>query len=204
MTGVNEPRQDKDISRSNRRVAMVCGGIFFAMVGLAYAAVPLYNLLCQVTGFGGTTQRAEQASEEIIARKITVRFDGNVTPGLGWDFRPEHRTVTLNMGETGQMAYVATNIGSNPSVGTSVFNVAPFEAGVYFNKLECFCFTEQPLAAGESVNMPVVFFVDPAMDKDPELKHVTEITLSYTFYPAETPVKPVAAKSEDAAAANRL
>lgn len=204
MTDESKETPDKAMSRSNRRVALICGGVFFGMVGMSYAAVPLYNLFCQVTGFGGTTQRAEQASEEIIARKITVRFDGNVTPGLGWDFNPEHRSVTLNMGETGQIAYVATNTGVAPSVGTSVFNVTPFEAGVYFNKLECFCFTEQPLAVGESVNMPVVFFVDPAMDKDPELKHVREITLSYTFYPVDKPVKPIAAKSEDSATANRL
>ncbi|WP_179956174.1 cytochrome c oxidase assembly protein [Pannonibacter tanglangensis] len=192
------------MSRRNRRVATICAGVFFGMVGMSYAAVPLYDLLCRVTGLGGTTQRAEEAPDTIIERKITVRFDGNVTPGLGWEFAPEHRAVTMKMGETGQMAYVARNAGPAPSVGTSVFNVTPFEAAVYFNKLECFCFTEQPLAPGESVNMPVVFFVDPAMDKDPELKHVTEITLSYTFYPAETPVKPVAAKSDDAAAPNRL
>ncbi|ADZ71817.1 Cytochrome c oxidase assembly protein CtaG / Cox11 [Polymorphum gilvum SL003B-26A1] len=178
--------------------------MFALMIGASYAAVPLYELFCQVTGFGGTTQRAEAASETVIDRMITIRFDGNVNAALPWQFRPEHRTVTLAMGETGQLAYVATNIADGPTVGTSVFNVTPFEAGVYFNKIQCFCFTEQRLEAGESVEMPVVFFVDPDMDKDPNLRHVKEITLSYTFFPAEAPVKPVAARSEDRTAADRL
>ncbi|WP_041375610.1 cytochrome c oxidase assembly protein [Polymorphum gilvum] len=191
-------------TRSNRTVALVCTGVFALMIGASYAAVPLYELFCQVTGFGGTTQRAEAASETVIDRMITIRFDGNVNAALPWQFRPEHRTVTLAMGETGQLAYVATNIADGPTVGTSVFNVTPFEAGVYFNKIQCFCFTEQRLEAGESVEMPVVFFVDPDMDKDPNLRHVKEITLSYTFFPAEAPVKPVAARSEDRTAADRL
>ena len=174
------------------------------MIGAAYAAVPLYQLFCQVTGYGGTTQRAEADSDVVIDRKITIRFDGNVNPALKWKFKPEQRSVTLKMGETAQIAYVATNTGTDSSVGTSVFNVTPNEAGSYFNKIQCFCFTEQKLEGGESLEMPVVFFVDPEMDKDPNLKHVKEITLSYTFYPAEEPVKPVAARAESPSANDRL
>lgn len=189
---------------SNLRVAFICGGIFTAMVGASFAAVPLYQLFCQVTGFGGTTQRADSDSSIVIDRKITVRFDGNINGALPWNFKPLQRSVTLRMGESTQVAYEAANKGGETTFGTSVFNVTPLEAGAYFNKIQCFCFTEQALAAGESVEMPVVFFVDPAMDEDPDLKYVKEITLSYTFYPVEHPVKPVAAKSADKDAGSNL
>ncbi|WP_186397721.1 cytochrome c oxidase assembly protein [Stappia sp. TSB10GB4] len=182
-----------DLARKNRRIAVAVVGAVAMMTGAAYAAVPLYELFCQVTGYGGTTQRADAPTGTIIDRTITVRFDGNVNSALPWSFGPQQRSITLRMGESRQTAYVATNRSAAPTVGTSVFNVTPFEAGIYFNKLECFCFTEQPLAAGESVEMPVVFFVDPAMDDDKSLKHVREITLSYTFYPAKGPETPVAA-----------
>lgn len=187
---------DTRLQRSNRRVAIAVFGGVVAMTGMAYAAVPLYELFCQVTGYGGTTQRAETSFGEVIDRKITVRFDGNVNAALPWKFGPEVRSVTLKMGETTQMAYSATNQGAAATVGTSTFNVTPFEAGAYFNKIDCFCFTEQPLASGESVEMPVVFFVDPDMDKDPKLKHIKEITLSYTFFPAKQPETPVAARPD--------
>ena len=120
---------------------------------------------------------------------------------MNWTFKPEKRTVTLKMGETAQMIYLATNNSSRATTGTSVFNVTPNEAGVYFNKIQCFCFTEQTLEAGETAEMPVVFFVDPEMEKDPNLANVKEITLSYTFFPVEEPVKPVAARTEDGSAA---
>ncbi len=193
-----------NLSHSNRKVAVVCAGVFMFMVGAAYAAVPLYNLFCRVTGFGGTTQVATAESDVIIDRKITVRFDGNVNHELPWKFKPVQRSVTLQMGETAQLEYVATNTGSGRTVGTSTFNVSPPTAGAYFNKLQCFCFTEQALESGETVQMPVVFFVDPEMDKDPELKHVKEITLSYTFFPVEEPERPVAAKAEKAAAETKF
>lgn len=204
MSGETSQSDDRKPGVSNRRVAFICGSIFVAMVGASYAAVPLYQLFCQVTGFGGTTQRADEASETIIGRKITVRFDGNINGALPWQFKPMQRSVTLHMGESTQVAYEATNTGGQTTFGTSVFNVTPLEAGAYFNKIQCFCFTEQALAAGESVEMPVVFFVDPAMDQDPDLKFVKEITLSYTFYPVEHPVKPVAAKSADKDAGSNL
>ncbi|MAA96877.1 MAG: cytochrome c oxidase assembly protein [Stappia sp.] len=184
--------------RANRRVAIGAFGGVMLMVGAAYAAVPLYQIFCQVTGYGGTTQRSDSVTGEIIDRKITVRFDGNVNSSLPWKFGPDTHAVTLRMGETGTMSYHATNLAGDANVGTSVFNVTPFEAGAYFNKIQCFCFTEQPLAAGETAEMPVVFFVDPEMDKDPQLKHIKEITLSYTFYPDKSAETPVAAKATGA------
>ncbi|QFT33692.1 cytochrome c oxidase assembly protein [Roseibium porphyridii] len=195
---------DQDLARKNRKVAVICVGMFASMVGMAYAAVPLYDLFCRVTGFGGTTQVADAVSDVVIDRKITIRFDGNVNQSLAWAFKPEQRSVTLKMGESAQLAYLATNTGEGPSVGTSTYNVWPPAAGAYFNKLDCFCFTEQALEAGETVEMPVVFFVDPEMDKDPELKHVKEITLSYTFFPVEQPERPVAARAEKPGAETKL
>ena len=192
-------RADQNLSHSNRKVAIACVSMFALMVGAAYAAVPLYDLFCRVTGFGGTTQVAESESDMVIDRMITIRFDGNVNHTLPWKFKPVQRSVTLKMGETAQLAYVATNVGADQSVGTSTYNVSPPTAGAYFNKLDCFCFTEQPLEPGETVEMPVVFFVDPEMDKDPELKHVKEITLSYTFFPVKQPEQPVAARVEPSA-----
>ncbi|WP_434056234.1 MAG: cytochrome c oxidase assembly protein [Roseibium sp.] len=191
------------MANSNRKVAFACAGMFGLMVGASYAAVPLYDLFCRVTGFGGTPQIAESESNMVIDRVITVRFDGNVNQ-LPWKFKPEQRSVSLKMGESAQLAYVATNVGDNITVGTSTFNVWPPAAGAYFNKLDCFCFTEQPLEVGETVEMPVVFFVDPEMDKDPELKHVKEITLSYTFFPVEEPEQPVAARVEAPGAETKL
>ncbi|WP_417685450.1 cytochrome c oxidase assembly protein [Roseibium sp.] len=197
------PKMDKG-QRSNRTVGLICAGIFVTMIGAAYAAVPLYNLFCQVTGFGGTTQVAESESDRVIERIVTVRLDGNVNHTLSWSFKPLQRSVSMKMGETAQVAYVAMNTGDKPTVGTSVFNVTPNEAGAYFNKLECFCFTEQALQPGESIEMPVVFFVDPDMDNDPELKHVKEITLSYTFFPVDQPEQPIAARTENATAETKL
>jgi len=201
---VSKTQDRQSLSNSNRKVAIVCATVFVAMIGAAYAAVPLYNLFCSVTGFGGTTQVADSESDLIIDRKITIRFDGNVNHDLPWKFKPKQRSVTVKMGETAQLVYLATNTGSKTTVGTSTFNVSPPTAGVYFNKLQCFCFTEQELKAGETAEMPVVFFVDPEMDKDPELDHVKEITLSYTFFPVEEPERPVAAKAEEPAAETKL
>lgn len=153
------------------------------MVGMSFAAVPLYDLFCRVTGFGGTTQAAEAAPTEIGDRLVTVRFDAN-SQGLNWDFRAGDKPVELRVGEVGEAVYLATNFGSLASVGTSTFNVTPQAAGAYFNKLECFCFTEQPLSTGETAELGVVFFVDPAINDDPQLDSIKTITLSYTFFPA--------------------
>lgn len=182
-------------SRSRLGLTAVMCTVFVAgMVGMSFAAVPLYRIFCQVTGFAGTTQRASDAPDGILDRKITIRFDGNVGNGLGWSFRPLERQVTLRVGEVGEVAYTAENRTETASVGSATFNVTPNAAGAYFNKLACFCFTEQALDAGQSLDMPVQFFVDPAIADDPDLDYVTTITLSYTFYPvAEPQGKPLAA-----------
>lgn len=178
--------------RSNRLVAGVCLAFFVGMVGMAYAAVPLYSMFCQITGYGGTTQRVEQYSDRVLDREITVRFDANVSAGLPWDFQPVQREMTMKIGETAQAHYTATNVFQVPTAGRATFNVTPGTAGSYFNKVECFCFTDTTLKPGETIDMPVVFYVDPDIVDLPELKDITTITLSYTFFPIETE-KPVAA-----------
>jgi cytochrome c oxidase assembly protein subunit 11 len=183
--------------RTTSRVGLTAAAcvVFVAfMVGMSFAAVPLYRVFCQVTGFDGTTQRADAAPDRALDREITVRFDGNVGNGLGWGFRPLERQVTLRVGEVAEVAFLAENRGASASTGTATFNVTPNTAGAYFNKIACFCFTEQTLAAGQSLDMPVQFFVDPAIADDPELDHLDTITLSYTFFPAADPApKPLAA-----------
>lgn len=175
----------------NRNAAILCLALVSGMVGMAYAAVPLYQIFCQVTGYGGTTQRVEQYSDTILDRKITVRFDAN-TNGVPWEFEPAQREVTMRIGETAQISYKARNLANHPTTGTANFNVSPSRAGAYFNKVECFCFTEQELQPGQSYDMPVVFFIDPEIVNVPELKNLTTITLSYTFFPLEKKA-PVAA-----------
>ncbi|GHB21977.1 cytochrome c oxidase assembly protein CtaG [Pseudovibrio japonicus] len=177
-----ETTEQRGTKRSNATVAVICTGVFFGMVGLSFAAVPLYELFCQVTGYGGTTQRAEEASDTILDREIIVSFDANVAPGLDWDFKPKQKKVRVKLGQMTEIMYEAQSLAKQVSTGTSTFNVAPFEVGGYFNKIDCFCFTEQPLESGESIDMPVVFFIDPEMDKDESLKNIKEITLSYTFF----------------------
>jgi len=186
-----DPRKAK-LERSNRRVAILCATFFASMIGMAYASVPLYQLFCQVTGYGGTTQRVEQYSDRVIDRTMTVRFDTNVGSGLPWDFRPAARSVTMKVGETVQADFTVTNLFDRPVGGRATFNVTPEAAGVYFNKVECFCFTETVLQPGETRDMPVVFFIDPAIEEMRELAGMTTITLSYTYFPFETK-EPVAA-----------
>jgi cytochrome c oxidase assembly protein subunit 11 len=173
--------------RRNIRTATLAAGVALGMAGLSYASVPLYALFCQVTGFGGTTQRAEAAPAEVLDRLVTVRFDSNAAGGLGWNFRPEQLEMTLRLGAEGLAHYRATNLSGRTVTGSAIFNVTPDSAGAYFNKIQCFCFTEQTLQPGESMDFPVVFFVDPAMADDPDLAHVNTITLSYTFYPVDKP-----------------
>jgi cytochrome c oxidase assembly protein subunit 11 len=163
--------------------AGACAVFVAAMVGMAFAAVPLYRLFCQVTGLAGTTQRADAAPDAAIARDIAVRFDANVGNGLGWSFRPLTRSVGIKVGEVGEAVFVAENRTGQPTTGTAVFNVTPLEAGAYFNKIACFCFDEQTLEPGERLEMPVTFFVDPAIAEDCDMDSVRTITLSYTFYP---------------------
>jgi cytochrome c oxidase assembly protein subunit 11 len=173
---------------SNGTIAMLCAAFFAGMIGMAYAAVPLYQLFCQVTGYGGTTQRAEtQYSDRVLDEKITVRFDANTASGLPWDFQPVEREVTMKIGETVQVAYRAKNLAAGPSWGRSSFNVTPQIAGGYFMKVECFCFTDTELAPGEEIEMPVMFYIDPDVVDLPEMKNIRTITLSYTFYPVDAP-----------------
>lgn len=186
------PASDPQKKVSNRFVAVVCLAFFGGMLGMAYAAVPLYAMFCQITGYGGTTQRVEQFSDRILDREITVRFDANVAGGLPWDFKPVARSVTMKIGETALAHYTATNMFSVPTAGRATFNVTPQIAGSYFNKVECFCFTDTTLKPGETLDMPVLFYVDPDIVDTPELKDVKTITLSYTFFPIEVE-KPVAA-----------
>ncbi|MGE0233506.1 MAG: cytochrome c oxidase assembly protein [Flavobacteriaceae bacterium] len=168
--------------RGNGRVALVCGVVAAAMLGLAFAAVPLYDLFCSVTGYGGTTQRADGPAASVLDQEIVVRFDAN-TNGLGWTFRPEQRTVRVRIGASTLVNYYARNDSDRAMTATATFNVSPPAAGAYFNKIECFCFTEQRLEPGEEIHMPVVFFLDPAMVDEEDLEGVTTLTLSYTFFP---------------------
>ena len=197
MSPTATPDAPERTRRSNRVVAAVCLSFFAAMLGMAYAAVPLYDMFCRVTGYGGTTQRVEQYSQTVLDRTITVRFDANVAGGLPWEFRPVARDVTMKIGETTQASYTARNVFSRPTSGRASFNVTPQLAGAYFMKVECFCFTDTSLAPGETMDMPVVFYVDPAIVDVPELKDIHTITLSYTFFPIDK------AKSQDSAAAGK-
>jgi cytochrome c oxidase assembly protein subunit 11 len=183
-----------ELARSHARVGLALGAFVVAMVGVAYASVPLYNWFCRTTGFGGTPLVATAAPSAPIERRIAVRFDANVAGGLPWDFAPETRQVEVAIGETRLIHYVVRNVGSESNVGTATYNVSPPQAGAYFNKLQCFCFTDQRLAAGERMDMPVAFFVDPAIANDPDLKGLGSITLSYTFFPVRKQSEPVAAR----------
>lgn len=184
---------------ANRRIVLVCLAMVMAMGGLAYASVPLYRIFCQVTGYGGTTRQVQNdEGVEIVDRYITVRFDANTAPGLGWDFAPDKRSVRVRLGEITQANYFVANNTGQPLSGTATFNVTPQALGAYFNKIECFCFTDTRVAAGEKLEMPVVFYVDPQMLESEEARDVTTITLSYTFFPVETGPAPVASeKNED-------
>ncbi len=169
-------------SKRNWLTAVVAAGVVVGMMGAAYAAVPLYQMFCQVTGFGGTTQVAEKAPVAAGERVFTVRFNADTARGMPWQFRPQQRAVSLKVGEQALALYEAVNPTDRHIVGTSTFNVTPLKAGSYFSKIECFCFTEQALAPGQSVDMPVSFFVDPEISNDRNLDDVKTITLSYTFF----------------------
>ena len=174
------------VAAKNRTVAIRMALFALAMLGLAFASVPLYRVFCQVTGFGGTTQKAD-AAPGAVAGQIGVRFDANIDPALPWKFEPVQETVRIHPGARTTIYYRATNYTARSTTGQAIFNVTPEIAGKYFSKIECFCFTEQTLKPGESVKMPVIFFVDPKLRDDPDTKHIDEITLSYTFYPVENP-----------------
>ncbi|PWE17658.1 cytochrome c oxidase assembly protein [Marinicauda salina] len=169
----------------NVRILAICVTVVGSMVAAAYAAVPLYDLFCRVTGYGGTTQVAAAESRDVLDRTVTVRFDASNSRDFPWEFEPVQREMELRVGETGLAYYRATNPTDRTITGTATYNVSPFKAAPYFSKIECFCFTAQTLGPGESMDMPVMFFVDPEMDAEDRLDDVRTITLSYTFWEAE-------------------
>ena len=175
----------------NRRAASIAWGIVLFMIGLGFASVPLYRLFCQVTGLYGTTGRASEAEvpNRVAVGTVMVRFDGNVHPGLPWQFRPEKSLQQVQIGERNMAFYIAQNLSKRPITGRATFNVTPDQAGSHFKKIECFCFTEQTLQPGERVRMPVIFFVDPELRKDPDAKDIQQISLCYSFYPVDSPEK---------------
>lgn len=177
-----------DLARRNARTGAAMALLAAAMVGLAFASVPLYRLFCEVTGFGGTTRRvaAAELPQAAVGAPIGIRFDANISPALPWRFEPEQTRTRVVPGRRTTIYYRATNLVARPTSGEAVFNVTPAQAGQYFSKIECFCFTTQTLKGGEQVRMPVVFFVDPKLRQDPATRDIDEISLSYTFYPVES------------------
>lgn len=182
MSGAPTPKPADRNARLARRLVLLTAG----MGGLAYASAPLYDLFCRTTGFGGRPLTAQTGDRPVLDRSVAVRFDANVDSALPWRFEPLQREVRVRLGEERLVHYRVTNVSQRPLVGTSTYNVTPEHAGPWFNKLQCFCFTEQLLLPGQSVDMPVVFFVDPDMDKDRRYDNVRTVTLSYTFFEAKT------------------
>lgn len=180
--------QSPVLAAKNRRLGQLAALLALAMIGLGYASVPLYRLFCQVTGFDGTTQKAigGEAPGAVVGKIVRVRFDANVAPSMPWRFAPEEHVQRVAVGARDMAFYNATNLSDKPVMGTATFNVTPTQAGQYFTKIQCFCFTEQRLEPGETMRMPVVFYVDPAILNDPDANDITEITLSYTFFPVDS------------------
>jgi cytochrome c oxidase assembly protein subunit 11 len=174
-------QNQNNLKAQNKKVIFIISIIGMLMLSLSYAAVPLYDIFCRVTGFGGTTQIASSAPGSTGHPNINIRFESNITDSLNWDFYSKTKTVKIPMGEEKTIYYFARNLSDEPIVGTATFNVTPAKAGQYFMKIDCFCFVEQLLNPGESMNMPVTFFIDPDLYKDENVQEVNEITLSYTF-----------------------
>lgn len=181
------PPSPFDRDRRNRRTLVAMAGVGLSMLALGFASVPLYRIFCEQTGFGGTTMRAAANVQvrEATGHTMSIRFDSNVQPGMPWQFYPEHRTDTVTVGAKDMAIFIAKNMSDKPVTGTASFNVTPSQAGAYFTKIQCFCFTEQTLQPGQEVRMPVLYFVDPKILDDPDNKDTQQITLSYTFYPVE-------------------
>jgi cytochrome c oxidase assembly protein subunit 11 len=170
-----------------RRTAIIASAVVAGMTGMAFAAVPLYDAFCKVTGYGGTTQEAAAAPAQILDQRINVRFDANVSPDLPVEFAPKQREESLRIGETGLAFYRVRNTSDAPVVARATYNVTPHVAGQYFAKLECFCFTDRVIAPGEEADLPVVFFVDPEIVSDPDTREIDTLTLSYTFFRSTSP-----------------
>ncbi|MGJ8563143.1 MAG: cytochrome c oxidase assembly protein [Alphaproteobacteria bacterium] len=171
----------------NQHIRLVLVAVAFGMLGLGFASKPLYDTFCKVTGFGGTTQKADANTSEVIDRMVKVSFDSNVSMGLPWDFVPEQASMELHLGQSGLAYYKVKNVSNEAITGTATFNVTPMKAATYFVKTECFCFTEQRIEPGQEVSMPVLFYVDSTLDEEERLKDVKDITLSYTFFRVENP-----------------
>jgi cytochrome c oxidase assembly protein subunit 11 len=180
--------------RNHGTTVVLLLSVVAGMTGLSFASVPLYRMFCEATGWGGTTQRASAPPNEVADAFVTVRFDATISPDLGWEFRPLTRSITVRPGEPHEIFYRATNLGSEPTTGTATYNVTPTKTGIYFDKLQCFCFDEQLLAPGESLDMGVSFFVNPDLVKEPSTRDVKTITLSYSMFrkPDAAPPRPVA------------
>ena len=187
-----KPSQPKSTLRRDMMVASVCGVVVAAMIGLSYASVPFYNWFCRTTGYGGTTQVSEKAPDHVLARTIAIRFDSNVAPGLPWKFEPEKNEIKVRIGEVTTAHYKVTNMAAREITAQAGYNVSPPQVGGYFNKINCFCFTQQTMKPGETREMTVVFYVDPSIAKDSDQDDLNTITLSYTFYRIPNPEKPVA------------
>jgi cytochrome c oxidase assembly protein subunit 11 len=189
------------VARRDLVIAAACGAFVAAMVGMSYAAVPLYSWFCRTTGFGGTPIITKTTPAEMLDRRITVRFDANIGGGLPWRFEPERTSIDVRLGEVVTVCYNVTNLAARETAGQAAYNVTPTTAGGYFDKINCFCFTEQRLVAGEKREMAVVFYVDPELAKDRDQNDLNTITLSYTFYPVRD--KAGVADSAPAAVAGR-
>ncbi len=204
---MREPTEQRKPPQARRRdfiVAFLCGSFVALMIGVAYAAVPLYSWFCRTTGFGGTTQVAKALPTYETARTVTVRFDSNVADGLPWLFEPEKNTVNVHLGEVVTIYYKVTNEAARVTVGQAGYNVSPPTVGIYFEKINCFCFTTQTMQPGETRDMAVVFYVDPKLAKDSEQDHVSTITLSYTFYPVREPAAPAVKESVAGSQSGRI
>jgi cytochrome c oxidase assembly protein subunit 11 len=185
-------RDHKKLLRRDIIVAASCGVFVAAMVGAAYASVPFYTWFCKATGFAGTTQVASQAPAHVLGRGLIIRFDSNVMPGLPWRFEPEQNAIKVRIGEVATVHYKVINEAAREITAQATYNVTPPQVGAYFNKINCFCFTQQTMKAGETRDMTVVFYVDPAIAKDRDQNELNTITLSYTFYRLPEPERPVA------------
>lgn len=180
------PDSHADLQRKNTKTGLIVLGIFVGMVALSFAAVPFYDLFCRVTGYGGTTRVAESLPNEVLERKMTIQFSANIARDMPWDFTPNQKEIEIHVGQRGITSFNAKNTRDIPTGGTALYNVTPLKAGKYFHKIQCFCFDEQILEPGQEVTMPVVFYIDPSIQDDPNMDDVTTITLSYTFFSAES------------------
>lgn len=185
MSNDHIPSHDELIAK-NRRMGFIVMGIVVFMVGLSFAAVPLYDLFCRVTGFGGTTQVSQALPDQVLERKVIIKFNANTSRDMPWQFKPLEREIEVQLGQRGLTSYESYNPTSLPVTGTAIYNVTPLKAGKYFHKIQCFCFDEQLLNPHQRMDMPVMFYVDPAMNDDPNLDDVEVITLSYTFFKTES------------------